>query len=325
MGCQCYEWVGFVAFWALLAWFSLKLAKGIWTSWLGSALGFGYKWRPGPNSWAVITGSTDGIGLEYALEIGKKGYNLLLISRSPEKLDDVKDAIKAKAPKSREIRTLAIDFSKTDGIYEKIRSELDKLETIDILINNVGISYTTPEYFTKLDDTSGPGLIDKLFNVNAISCTRMLEYVLPKMEKQRSGLVINVSSLSAAYPTPLLSVYGATKIYVDFLSRSLNAEYADKGIIIQSVLPSFVATKMSRIRNTSFLVPSASGYVKGALKTIGLESRTYGYFSHKLQGFIQDHVLARFPGPDLNVALAFSNLKGTRAQYYKKKVNAKDK
>lgn len=112
----------------------------------------------------------------------------------------------------------------------------------------------------------------------------MYQIVLPLMEANRKGLIINISSFSATYPTPLLAVYGATKTYIDFLSRSLSMEYENKGITIQSVLPSFVSTNMSRIRRATIMVPKPKDYVEAAMRTVGIESRTYGYPSHKLLG-----------------------------------------
>lgn len=321
--CHCYEWLGFFVFWGAIAWMVLKLAKGIWTSWLASAFGMGFKWRPGADSWAVITGATDGIGLEYASELAKKGYSLYLISRSEEKLNNTRDLIKAKSPKCHEIRTLQIDFARSD-VYDKIKAEVAKLPgKIDVLINNVGVSYTTPEYFGSLGVTNSPDFVDRLININVVSATKMIQIVLPHMEAQKRGLIISVSSLSAAYPTPLLSVYGASKIFVDFLSRGIATEYAHKGIVVQSVLPSYVATKMSKIRKATLMVPSPATYVKGALKTVGVEERTYGYWVHKLEGFVYDNIVVTLLGASLFSKVAMNMLMKIRAAYYRKYVDNK--
>ena len=64
----------------------LSILSGIWTTFLGYKLGFGIKWKTGENVWAVITGATDGIGLEYAKQLANIGYNLVIISRNEEKL-----------------------------------------------------------------------------------------------------------------------------------------------------------------------------------------------------------------------------------------------
>jgi 17beta-estradiol 17-dehydrogenase / very-long-chain 3-oxoacyl-CoA reductase len=146
----------------------------------------------------------------------------------------------------------------------------------------------------------------------------MIEMVLPKMEAKGRGIIINVSSYSASYPMPLLSVYAASKVYIDWLSRAIQVEYKTKGITVQSVLPAYVSTNMSKIRKTSLMVPSPDVYVDHALRTLGIEDRTYGYWPHKLQGFVQDCLIGTVLGPDYNVKLAFDSLKDVRRRYYKK-------
>lgn len=319
-----YEWIGWLAVIFAIFWVTFVVIKGLWTTWLADMFGFSVRWIATANSWAIVTGATDGIGLEFAVELAKKGYNLLLISRSAEKLEKVKDQLSKHLKQSREIRVMKIDFSQRD-VYDAIDKEVKKLPDISVLVNNVGVSYCTPEYFGDLGKTNkDPNFVDSMINVNIVSCTKMIQLVIPKMEQQKRGIIINLSSLSAAYPTPLLSLYGATKIYVDFLSRGLQAEYESKGIIVQSLLPSYVATNMSKIRKASLLVPTPSAYVKGALRTVGVEGRTYGYWSHKLQGFVQDRVIAGLFGAKAMTTLAFNSLKGIRAAYYRKYMQKKD-
>ena len=95
------------------------------------------------------TGATDGIGYEYACFFAKKGYNLLLISRNQQKLEDTKQKIADKYPKCKEIRIHQADFTNAD-IYEDIRRSVEALPKVEVLVNNVGISYRFPEYLTKM-------------------------------------------------------------------------------------------------------------------------------------------------------------------------------
>ncbi|KAJ6224534.1 hypothetical protein RDWZM_003079 [Blomia tropicalis] len=310
-----YELFGSLSLLLLILWFGFKIAKGIWTCYLGSALGFGVKWSPSPNTWAVVTGATDGIGLAYAKEFARMGYNLCLISRNNDKLEKTKEEIQTEYKRCSSIRTIAVDFTQ-NTIYDKIEQELSDVDDIHVLVNNVGVSYVYPEYFTKIPESKA--LLNSIVNCNLFSVMRMIEIVLPKMERRRSGVIINLSSYSASYPMPLLSVYTASKIFVDYLSRALQFEYAQKGIIIQSVLPAYVTTKMSKIRRASLMVPSPATYVRHALKTVGIESRTYGYWAHKLQGFFQDCLIANTLGENFNSKLAFDALKDVRKRYYKK-------
>ena len=311
-----YEWIGRITVLVIVLWLLLKIFVGIWTSFLGHSLGMGVKWLPSNKSWALITGATDGIGKAYAQRMAKMGYNLLLISRNEDKLNKTKEELLSKHKKCSKIEIFAADLTRSD-IYDKLEAKVSSLEgDVDVLVNNVGISYKYPEYFTQIPDSKQ--LIESIINCNIISMTRMIEMVLPKMESRRRGIIINVSSYSASYPMPLLSLYASSKIFVDFLSRALQVEYANKGITIQSVLPAYVSTNMSKIRKSSLMVPTPDVYVDHALRTVGLESRTYGYWPHKLQGFLQDSLISNTIGPDFNVKLAFDALKDVRRRYYKK-------
>lgn len=315
MSSSFYELVGSLSLLILLLWIIAKIAKGIWTCYLGSFLGFGVKWCPGPNTYAVITGATDGIGLAYAKEFARMGYSLVLISRNKDKLEKTKEEIQSEFSKCSTIKIIAVDFTQTD-IYGLIEQQLQDIDDIHILVNNVGISYVYPEFFTKIPDSKT--FINSIINCNIMSIMNLISIVLPKMERRGRGVIINLSSYSASYPMPLLSVYTASKIFVDYLSRSLSFEYANKGIIVQSVLPAYVSTKMSKIRKVSLMVPSPTTYVRHALRTVGIESRTYGYWMHKIQGFVQDCLISNTLGVDFNSKLAFDSLKDVRRRYYKK-------
>lgn len=292
-----------------------RLARGLWNLKLGSLLGYSEKFRPKENSWAVITGSTDGIGLAYAHEFLKKGYNLLLISRNPDKLNNVKEQLDSKSnKKGKEIRTYAADFSNLN-IYPGIEKELKRLPRIDVLINNVGVSYDHPEYYASSHLAERN---EHIINVNIVSCARMCFFVLPIMEQQKYGVVLNISSFSALDPCPLLAIYAASKAFVDIFTRSISYEYAKKGIIIQSVLPGYVVTGMSRIRKAYWLAPNPENYVKSQLRTVGLDDQTTGFWSHELQYYFTQHVFPIVHSRALTANLAFNQMKLMRYKALKK-------
>lgn len=304
---------------AIIVYFTLsivyRLIRGLWNLKLGSMLGFSERFRPKENSWAVITGSTDGIGLAYAHEFLKKGYNLLLISRNPEKLENVRRELDSKSnKKGKEIKVYAADFSKTD-IYPGIEKEIKRLPRVDVLINNVGMSYDHPEYFAtpSLDQRN-----QQIINVNSVSCSRMCFFVLPVMEQQKYGVILNVSSFSALDPCPLLSIYAASKSFVDLFSRSLAYEYAKKGITIQSVLPGFVVSNMSRIRRATWNSPTPETYVKSQLRTVGLDGQSCGFWAHELQFYFTQHVFPIIYGRSLTGNIAFNQMKLLRFKALRK-------
>ena len=298
-------------------WVAIKFIQALWTYFICYLLGFGATWRPGPDSWAVVTGATDGIGLAYAKAMAGKGYCLFLISRNTQKLDKVKAEILNEYPNCPAVKIMSIDFT-LDTIYKNIAEEISSLNGhVHVLINNVGMAYKYPEYFTKIPNSDK--FISDILNCNILSVTRMTHIVLPMMEKRRSGSVINISSYSALFPTPLLCMYSASKIYMDYFSRALHAEYKDRGIIVQSVLPYYVSTYMIRNPGISLMIPSPDQFVNSALKTVGVEVRTYGYFAHNILAFFQNFFVKFVIGNNLNTKIAFFRMKRFRKGCYKRK------
>uniref|UniRef100_A0A3Q2Z0H9 3-ketoacyl-CoA reductase n=1 Tax=Hippocampus comes TaxID=109280 RepID=A0A3Q2Z0H9_HIPCM len=216
----------------------------------------------------------DGIGKSYAEELARRGFAIVLISRSQHKLDDV-----ARSLGKVETKTIAVDFGKTN-IYPSIEAGLSGLE-IGVLVNNVGVSYPYPEYYLHIPDLDN--FITNMINVNM---TSVCQVILIHLSLQSKGVILNISSASGMYPVPLLTIYSATKAFVDFFSRGLQEEYRRQGIIIQSVLPFFVATKMTRIRKPTLDKPTPERYVAAELNTVGLQSQTNGYFPHAVMGWL---------------------------------------
>ncbi|XP_057705971.1 very-long-chain 3-oxoacyl-CoA reductase-B [Corythoichthys intestinalis] len=258
--------------------------------------------------WAVVTGATDGIGKAYAEELARRGFSIVLISRSQEKLDEVSKEIASKC--GVETKTIAADFSSVN-IYSKIEDGLAGLE-IGVLVNNVGISYSYPEFFLSVPNLDN--FIDTLVNINITSVCQMTRLVLPQMVERKKGAILNISSASGMYPVPLLTIYSASKAFVDFFSRGLQAEYKSKGVIIQSVLPFFVATKLSKIRRPTLDKPSPERYVAAELNTVGLQTQTNGYLPHAVMGWVSTALLPASILSTHVMGMALSQ----RARYLKK-------
>ena len=178
----------------------------------------------------VVTGCSKGIGLCYAHELAKKGMNLVLIARKVELLNKIAEEVRAKY--GVQVEVIIADFGHGATIYKDIEEGLANKD-IGILVNNVGVAYDRIKYFHEESEEK----IWNMINVNIGAMTLMTKMILPKMEEKKKGAIINVASVAAFAPQPIVTMYSATKAYVDFFSRGLSYECSDKGITVQCVCP----------------------------------------------------------------------------------------
>ncbi|XP_059447790.1 very-long-chain 3-oxoacyl-CoA reductase 1-like [Corylus avellana] len=245
--------------------------------------------RPSKNlkeygSWAMITGSTDGIGKALAFELGSKGFNLLLVGRSPSKLEATSKEINEKYGGKVETKSIVIDFAKSSGeeICKMIEGGIRGLD-VGILVNNAGMAYPYVMFFHEVELE----LMESLVKVNIDAATWVTRAVLPGMLKKKKGAIINIGSASSLSSYPLGVVYGATKAYLAMFSRCIGLEYRQQGIDIQCQIPLYVATKMIRgLKASRILVPSPEMYSKASLRWIGYEHICIPYWIHSVQWFV---------------------------------------
>ncbi|XP_072927542.1 17-beta-hydroxysteroid dehydrogenase type 3 isoform X2 [Hemitrygon akajei] len=242
------------------------------------------KWHGVPNSfftsmgeWAVITGATDGIGKAYAHELARRGLNILLISRSTEKLQKVANEIEQAT--GRNVKIIQANFINTD-IYQHIEKNLRGLD-IGILINNVGIIQEShPCRFLEMNDPDKT--VNDMISVNVVAVVKMTQIVLPKMRERKKGLILNISSGSANCPCPLYCLYSSTKIFIERFSRGCQAEYGSKDIIIQCLMPYGVASQMSQ-SDPGLMIQSAEQFARESLNCVLLGDRCSGGLIHEIQ------------------------------------------
>lgn len=229
--------------------------------------------------WAVITGATDGIGKAYGRELASRGLDIILISRNLERLQNTARELE----KNYGVNTLIIQADFTEqNIYTSIQNQLEGKE-IGILVNNVGAMYDLPDRFLDVPEKK----LWELININVASVIMMTRIVLPQMVNRKGGYIVNMSSIASLSPLPLMAVYSASKVFIDWFSRALNYEYKDKGIVVQSLIPSYVSTKLVKfsayLQKPSFLAPDAATFCRSAVSTLGVSNRTTGYWSHGIQ------------------------------------------
>ncbi|XP_055600442.1 hydroxysteroid dehydrogenase-like protein 1 [Uranotaenia lowii] len=230
--------------------------------------------------WAVITGSSDGIGKEYAAQLAKAKMNLLLISRSETKL--AKIAVEFRIKYGVEVKYLVIDFSDGAEVYDKIQEAIKDLE-VGVLVNNVGMLNDQPIRFDKISKEE----IQHTFTVNMLSTARMTHLVLPEMRRRRRGIIINIASGAGELHVGFATMYSSSKAFVISFTKAMQQELIGSGVECQLVKTLMVDTKMvkewQRSGPTGLFIADLHEYGKSAFATIGKISETTGCTSHAIQ------------------------------------------
>jgi uncharacterized protein len=183
---------------------------------------------------ALITGASSGIGAIYADRLAKRGYDLILVARSRDKLDALA-ALLADAT-GRSVEVVTADLADKAGVA-RVEAILKTDSNITLLVNNAGVAGPTPTWTVDVD------LLARMIDVNVTALTRLSYAVAPSFAARGAGTIINVGSVVGLGPEFMLNgVYGATKAFVLALSRSLHAELGGKGVRVQAVLPGATAT-----------------------------------------------------------------------------------
>lgn len=200
---------------------------------------------------ALITGASSGIGLDMARYLATKNCELILVSRSKEKLEEIQEQLPTKTT------IIVADLSNEQRVKELY--VIAKKENIDILINNAGLGD-----FGNLTDTDLNKDLE-LINTNIKAVHILTKYLVKDMEKRETDTyIMNVSSSAAFQPGPLMSTYYATKSYVYQLTEALYYEEKKKNtkVHVSVLCPGPVETNFNNVAGVTFSVkPLQSSYV----------------------------------------------------------------
>ena len=193
---------------------------------------------------ALITGASSGIGRDIARELSKKGYDLVLVARDLDKLNEVKEELKTN------IEVVNMDISDVKNCKRLYQEHKD----IDILINNAG--FGDCGYFTKTNLEKEIAMI----NTNIVAYHTLTKVYLQDMKEKNSGKILNVASIAGFMPGPLMATYYATKNYVVRLSEAIREELRKEKSKVQiSILcPGPVDTNFNKVADVEFALKGLS-------------------------------------------------------------------
>ena len=179
---------------------------------------------------ALITGSSSGIGAEFARQLAQQGFDLILVARRKGKLDALGKTLQEKF--SINVDVLVADLSKISD-NEQVISRINEIENLDILINNAGFGIY--DSFLKIERMKHVEMI----NVHFTSPVLLSHATIPGMAKRKRGVIINLSSIFAITKDSSLLMYTATKSAVAIFSELLKVKVKGTGIYIQALCPGF--------------------------------------------------------------------------------------
>lgn len=186
---------------------------------------------------AIVTGASRGIGREIALELARQGANVTVnYAGSEAKAIEVVEEIKALG---QDAFAFQCDVSNTEAVGEMVKQTIEKFGSVDILVNNAGITKDNLLMRMKEDEW------DDVININLKGVFLCTKAVTRQMMKQRSGRIINISSIVGVSGNPGQANYVAAKSGVIGLTKTTAKELSSRGITVNAVAPGFITTDMT--------------------------------------------------------------------------------
>jgi short-subunit dehydrogenase len=242
----------------------------------------------GPNSYALITGATSGIGKQMAFSLCKRGINVIVVGRDPKKLQETRAELLAAFP-GRSIVTVVKDFKESmkEGFHKDLY-EQTKSYDVSMVINNVGVSYSENIKSNVFIERGDPVEIIDIINVNILSYTLNHFYFYNRFrQRTHCSLFLDVSSINAFNRFVMLNTYSCTKGFNKYLSNSLAYMNTDPKIHFLCFTPAAVDTPA--FKNTSKelkmsvpLVLTTERAVESILMFCGITKNSAGHPLHAI-------------------------------------------
>ncbi|MCW8276817.1 SDR family oxidoreductase [Pseudomonas sp. PCH199] len=184
---------------------------------------------------ALVTGASSGIGAVYAQRLASRGFDLLLVARDQQRLDEA--ASKLRSDYGVQVEVLKADLTQKDDVL-KLEQRLRSDSSISLLLNNAGVA---ADGLLANADTDQ---LERMIQLNVTTVTRLASAAAASFAKAGRGTIINIASVVALFPERFNATYSASKAYVLSLTQSLNAELDGTGVKVQAVLPGVTRTEI---------------------------------------------------------------------------------
>ncbi len=175
----------------------------------------------------LVTGASSGIGLSIAGFLQEKGYKVYGTSRKPKNTENLP------------FQLIELDVLDVDSIKKAVDHIIEKEGRLDVLINNAGMGITGPVEDTPTEE------MRKVFDTNFFGTIDVMKAVLPQMRSQRSGIIINITSIAGYMGLPYRGVYSATKGALELITEATRMEVKSFGITVVNVAPGDFATNIA--------------------------------------------------------------------------------
>lgn len=191
-------------------------------------------------AWALITGGSSGMGLEYARQLAKRGYDLVLVSNRQEELEQASEELSKVYPVR--LVTRFQDLSAETAADELMAFCQEQSVEVEVLINNAGMFF-----FEELTTESEAKAL-AMMRLHTFTPTRMCILFGEVMKRRGHGYILNMSSMAAKLPCPGIAVYSATKAYLKSFGKSLFFEMRPYGVGVTTVCPAAIATPLYKLK-----------------------------------------------------------------------------
>ncbi|UVK46889.1 SDR family oxidoreductase [Mesorhizobium sp. AR07] len=181
---------------------------------------------------AVVTGASSGIGAVYADRLAGQGYDLVLVARRADRLEEL--AEKLRYAYSHKVNVISADLSDDDDV-RRVEQAIAADDSVTLLVNNAGLGGQ------QVVATADADAAERMIKVNVIALTRLTRAVLPGLVARNRGAIVNIASV-LAFDTSFGGIYSGTKAYVVNFTEALQREVADTEVKVQVVLPGATRT-----------------------------------------------------------------------------------